>query len=86
LPSRPPPTDERASLAAQLHEICERLFAADAKIPLGLEEQLERVDDPSILVDVLGHACLEDSEARQSVFEELDVSRRVALLSKYLTR
>jgi len=84
LASRPPTPAEREPLAGSLHTLCTRLFAGKPKLPAGLEEQLEQVDDPSILSDVLAHACLDDPEVRQAVFEELDVVRRVALLTKHL--
>ena len=84
LVSVPPPPEERARLSAQLHEIGIRIFSGDTKLPGSLVQQFEQFDDPAVLADVIAHACLGDAEARQEIFEELDVTRRVALLLEHL--
>ena len=38
-----------------------------------LEKQLEHIDDPAVLTDVVAHTCLQDSEQRQEVFEVFEV-------------
>lgn len=77
---------ERERLTAELHDLCARHFTEAANLPMPLEQQLEQIDDPAILSNVIAHACLQDTEVRQAVFEELDVTRRVALLTEYLGR
>ncbi|HEY3899719.1 MAG TPA: LON peptidase substrate-binding domain-containing protein [Chthoniobacter sp.] len=84
LSSRLPSPTEREPLATRLHEICDRIFAGKSKLPPALEEQLAQVSDPAVLTDMLAHACVEDPEARQAIFEELDVVHRAALLTKQL--
>ena len=79
-----PSPAELEPLATRLHEICDRLFAGKSKLPPALEEQLALVNDPSVLTDMLAHACVENPEARQAIFEELDVIRRTELLTKEL--
>jgi Lon protease-like protein len=84
LSSHAPSPSEREALATNLHEICDRLFAGKSKFPPALEEQLSRVNDPSVLTDMLAHACVDDPVTRQAIFEELDVVRRAALLTRKL--
>jgi Lon protease-like protein len=84
LPSEPPSHSEREALATSLHEICDRLFAGKSKLPPALEDQLARVNDPSVLTDMLAHACVENPEIRQAIFEDLNVIRRAALLTRKL--
>jgi Lon protease-like protein len=84
LTSVPPPAGERERITAQLQELCAQHFTGAIKLPVPLEQQLEQIDDPSTLSDVVAHACVEDPEVRQAVFEELDVVRRVALLTEHL--
>ena len=84
LGSPPLPATERERLTTVLHDLCARHFAGEIQLPVPLEHQLEQIDDPSMLADVIAHSCLADAEVRQQVFEELDVVRRVDLLTQYL--
>ena len=84
LSSLPPPPEESEELTAQLLEVSGKFLAGEAKLPEQVEKQLGEIDDPSVLADVLAHACVRDAEERQAVFEELDVAKRVALLLAYL--
>jgi Lon protease-like protein len=84
LTSVPPPPEEREPISVRLHEICARLFSGNAKLPDSLALQIEQIDDPSTLTDIIAHAAVDDAEVRQAIFEELDVVRRVALLTEFL--
>ena len=84
LPSQPVEPEQSAELVAKLLDVSSSLFASQMQLPVQLEKQLEHIDDPAVLTDVVAHTCLQDSEQRQEVFEELDVAKRVALLIRYL--
>lgn len=84
LSSTPAPPEQNAKLVARLIEASARRLTGDMPLPAQLEKQLEQIDDPAVLTDVIAHACLQNSEQRQAVFEELDVARRAALLIDFL--
>ncbi len=84
LTSRPAPPEESEELTARLLEVSEKYLAGEEKLPAQLERQLEQIDDPSVLADVLAHACVRDAGERQAIFEELDVAKRVTMVLKYL--
>lgn len=84
LNSTPPSADEKAPLVAQMLKESLRHFAGDAKMPENVEQEFGKIDDPSVMADVIAHACLQDSKERQAILEELDVKKRVKLLLGYL--
>lgn len=84
LPSKPVPPTQSGELVEQLLAASSKLLTGQMQLPAQLEKQLEQIDDPAVLTDVIAHAGLHDSEQRQVVFEELDVARRAALLIRYL--
>ncbi|HSI12043.1 MAG TPA: LON peptidase substrate-binding domain-containing protein, partial [Chthoniobacter sp.] len=84
LPSKPVPPAQSSELVGLLLAASSKLLTGEMQLPAQLEKQLEQIDDPAVLTDVIAHACLQDSEQRQVVFEELDVARRAALLIRYL--
>jgi Lon protease-like protein len=84
LPSTAAPAAESERLIARLLEVSTKFFTGDARPVEEVERQLEQIDDPDVLADVIAHTCLRDAEERQAVFEELDVAKRVALLLKHL--
>ena len=84
LPSQPAPRKAEEHLLADLLEASLSHFAPDSKLMKSLEGQLEKIADPAALSDVLAQTCLQDPEARQAVFEELNVVRRVALVVERL--
>ncbi len=84
LASTPAPREEREPLLARLLAVAATHLTGDERPPELVERQLEQIDDPGMLADVVAHTCLQDAEMRQTVFEELDVARRAALLLEYL--
>ncbi|MDR3401614.1 MAG: LON peptidase substrate-binding domain-containing protein [Chthoniobacter sp.] len=84
LASTPASPEDSEQLTARLLEVAENFLVGEAKLPAQLERQLEQIDDPSVLADVIAHACVRDAEERQAIFEELDVSKRVKRLLQYL--
>jgi Lon protease-like protein len=80
LASIPAPASESERMIARLLEIATAQLTGDEKPPEAVERQLGQIDDPGTLADIVAHTCLADPEARQAVFEELEVARRVALL------
>jgi len=84
LASTPAPPEESEELTARLLAVSESFLAGETKLPAQLERQLEQINDPSVLADVIAHACVRDVEERQAIFEELDVAKRVTRLLTYL--
>jgi Lon protease-like protein len=78
------PPAENGRLLDELREISAKCLTGDQKQIAQIEQQFVQIDDPGMLADVVAHTCLHDAEARQAVFEELDVARRVQLLLKLL--
>ncbi len=71
-------------LVAALREAC-------AKAPIGgpeerekFEEQLNKIDDPGMLSDVVAHTFLRDPEHRQHALDCLDVETRLQMVTAYL--
>jgi len=75
---------QNRELTARLLETFNSLFDGPAHPNPALAAELQKIDNASVLADMIAHACLHDSEARQAVFEELNASRRVAMLIEYL--
>ena len=71
-------------MLADLLEASIAHFSPESTLMKSLEGQLEKIADPTVLSDVIAHTCLQDPEARQAVFEELNVTARIALLVEYL--
>jgi Lon protease-like protein len=84
LASTPVPLSGREPLLTRLLALATKHLTGDDRPPEPVERQLEQIDDPGMLADIVAHTCLHDAEMRQTVFEELDVARRAALLLKYL--
>ena len=84
LPSQPAPRKEEEELLVQLLEASLSHFFGNATLIKSFEEQVQKIADPAVLSDVIAHSCLREAEARQTVFEELNVVKRVALLVDYL--
>jgi Lon protease-like protein len=84
LSSKPAPSEQKEQLVARLLDASSKLLTGEMQLPAQLEKQLEQIDDPAVLTDVIAHACLHHSEQRQAVFEELDVARRAVLVIRYL--
>lgn len=72
------------ALAARLLTLCARLRVAGAQIPEAFDQQLSRIEDPSMLADVVANAFLRDGTRRQEVFDELHVGRRLSLVIEHL--
>ena len=86
LSSKQPPADEKEPLVAEMLKGSSEYFAGDAQMPENVEQEFGKIDDPSIMADVIAHACLQDSPKRQAILEELDVKKRVKLLLSYLNK
>lgn len=84
LSSTPTSAEEKGPLMAKMLKESVKHFTGDARMPENVEQEFEKIDDPSVMADVIAHACLQDSEKRQAVLEELDVKKRVKLLLSYL--
>lgn len=84
LNSKTPTAEEKTALMAEMLKESVRHFTGDNKMPENVEQEFGKIDDPSVMADVIAHACLQDSERRQAILEELDVKKRVRLLLSFL--
>jgi Lon protease-like protein len=84
LSSEPAPPQLDKGLTARLLDTFNLLFDGPSHPSPALAAELQKIDNSGVLADMIAHACLHDSEDRQSIFEELNASRRVALLIDYL--
>jgi Lon protease-like protein len=84
LPSQPSASVDCEALVAQVLAVCARLRASGTPVPDAFDAQLAKIDDPSMLADVVAHAFLKDGARRQGVFDELRVGERLRLLIAHL--
>lgn len=78
------PPEKAGVLMEQLIKASGLFSAQGPRLPAPIEAELSRIEDPTILSDVIAQTFLKDPELRQEVFEELDTSRRTDLLIRYL--
>jgi len=84
LKSTPAVAEDQERLRIQMLKESTPHFSGDSKMPENVEQEFGRIDDPAMMADMIAHACLQDSESRQAILEELDVKKRVELLLGYL--
>ncbi len=73
------------ALTARARQLCDQARAAGAEVPEEFDEKLAKIDDPSVLCDVIAHTFLRDAARRQAVLEELRVGERLRLLIRHLS-
>ncbi len=64
--------------------LCWKLREHGVVFPEAFARQLQALQDPALLSDVLAAALVQDESLRRQLLEELKVSRRLTLLEKYL--
>jgi Lon protease-like protein len=84
LPSEPATATEGETLSAQVLEFCAHYRAKGTPIPEKLDEQLAKVEDPSVLCDIVTHTFVRDPHRRQQVLEENRVADRLRRLIENL--
>jgi len=84
LPNEPATPEEAEALSAQILEFCAHYRAKGTEITESLDQQLAKVEDPSVLCDIVAHTFVRDATRRQSVLEEPKVARRLRTLIKHL--
>ncbi len=84
LPSESSADLDGEALVAKVLAVCAELRASGVPVPDAFDAQLAKIDDPSMLADVIAHAFLKDGARRQEVFDELRVGERLRLLIGHL--
>jgi ATP-dependent Lon protease len=84
LPSQPSANLDCEALVAKVLAVCAQLRASGMPVPDAFDQQLAKIDDPSVLADVIAHAFLRDGTRRQEIFDELRVGERLRLLIAHL--
>ncbi len=85
LPSESSGDQNCEALVAKVLAVCAQLRASGTPVPESFDQQLARIDDPSVVADVVAHAFLQDGSRRQAVFDELRVAERLQLLIYHLS-
>lgn len=75
---------EADALAAKVKELCTRIQQLGVPLPANLTEQLQRIEDPEVLADVIAAAFVGEAAQRQQLLEGPDVCERLRLLIKLL--
>ncbi len=79
------PPGGAAALRDELEGLRQLVYELSTKLPSEsgapqLAEAVAQMKDPSSIVDLVAAAAVSDSDARQRILEELDVSRRIELV------
>ena len=79
------PAGGAAALGDELEGLRQLVYELSTKLPSEsgapqLAEAVAQMKDPSSIVDLVAAAAVSDSDARQRILEELDVSRRIELV------
>jgi Lon protease-like protein len=91
LPSTGMPSDRTGAafqqlldLADQVRGLCAKFREQNAVAAEGLDDFLEKVNDPELLADSVAHAFLRDAIRRQDLLQETDVQQRLIALVRHL--
>jgi ATP-dependent Lon protease len=69
---------------AQVRSLCRRMREPSCKEPDQVDEHLAEIDSPDLLCDVVANTFIGVAQRRQKLLEELDVARRLTLLTTFL--
>ena len=75
---------EADALAAKVKELCVRIQQLGVPLPPNLTEQLQKIEDPEVLADVIAAAFVAEAAQRQQLLEVADVCDRLRLLIQLL--
>jgi ATP-dependent Lon protease len=75
---------EADALAAKVKELCVRIQQLGVPLSPNLTEQLQKIEDPEVLADVIAAALVTEAAQRQQLLEVADVCDRLRLLIQLL--
>ena len=75
---------EADALSEKVKELCVRIQQLGLPLPANLLEQMNQIDNPEVLADVVGAAFVSELAPRQQLLESQDVSERLRLLIQIL--
>jgi Lon protease-like protein len=75
---------EADALAAKVKELCVRIQQLGVPFPANLTEQLQKIEDPEVLADVIAAAFVGEAGQRQQLLEVAEVCDRLRLLIQLL--
>ena len=75
---------EADALAAKVKELCVRIQQLGVPFPANLTEQLQKIEDPEVLADVIAAAFVGEAGQRQQLLEVPEVCDRLRLLIQLL--
>jgi Lon protease-like protein len=72
------------ALGAKVKELCGRIEQLGLPVPANVLEQMQRIEDPEVLADVVAAAFVGEAHQRQQLLEANDVAERLRLLIQLL--
>jgi Lon protease-like protein len=75
---------EAEALCAKVKELCAHIQKLGLHLPANLMEQIDRIDEPDILADVVAAAFINEARPRQQLLEISGVPERLRLLIQLL--
>ena len=72
------------ALGAKVKELCGRIEQLGVPVPANVLEQMQRIEDPEVLADVVAAAFVGEPYQRQQLLEANDITERLRLLIQLL--
>jgi ATP-dependent Lon protease len=75
---------EAEALCVKVKELCAQIQKLGVRLPANLMEQMQQIDDPEVLADVVAAAFISEAQSRQQLLEASGVPDRLRLLIQLL--
>jgi Lon protease-like protein len=75
---------EAEALCVKVKELCTQIQKLGLQLPANLMDQIDRIDEPDILADVVSAAFINEARPRQQLLEISEVPDRLRLLIQFL--
>jgi Lon protease-like protein len=75
---------EAEALCVKVKELCAQIQKLGVRLPANLLEQVQQIDDPEVLADVVSAAFINEAHSRQQLLEASGVPDRLRLLIQLL--
>jgi Lon protease-like protein len=75
---------EAEALCVKVKELCAQIQKLGVRLPANLMKQMQQIDDPEVLADVVAAAFISEAQLRQQLLEASGVPDRLRLLIQLL--
>ena len=75
---------EAEALCVKVKELCTQIQKLGVRLPANLMKQMQQIDDPEVLADVVAAAFISEAQSRQQLLEASGVPDRLRLLIQLL--